>query len=254
MQNLFSFRPKVTSTAPKERIYAIGDIHGCYDLLRCLISVIVAHWEASEKKPRRVRLLFLGDVIDRGPDSADCLRLIANLGKLPGVTCLKGNHEDLLLRSIAGDAEAQQIWLRNGGLATLASFEIDPPSSTEDSFDFGERIKAAIPAEHLEFLQAAPAWLRSGDYFFAHAGVRPGVPLKRQDNFDLFFIRDEFTQSKEWHGALIVHGHSIVEHIEIRENRIAIDTGAYKSGRLSCICLEGANRQVLAVGPEDRCC
>lgn len=238
-------RPKRPSTAPGERIYAIGDVHGRYDLLKELISSITIHWDTTEKTAKCFRLLFLGDLIDRGPDSADCIRVVADLVKLPGVTCLRGNHEDLLLRSIAGDADAQRIWLEHGGRSTLASFGIAPPAPEEDSFDFGERVRTAVPEELLEMLKATRTHARSGDYFFAHAGVRPGVSLAKQNDFDLFFIREEFTTSTDWHGAVIVHGHSIVDEVSIFKNRIAIDTAAYRSGKLSCICLEGETQTVL---------
>lgn len=246
MRRLFGSQPKVAATAPGERVYAIGDIHGRYDLLRELMSKIVTHWEASDKRAKRVRLLFLGDIIDRGPDSAQCLRLVTNLVKLPRVNCLRGNHEDLLLRSIAGDGKAQGIWLKNGGIAALASLAVAPPRQDEDTFDFGERVKAAIPEEHLAMLRQTPTHVRSGDYFFVHAGVRPGVALAKQDDSDLLLIRDEFTQSTDWHGAIVVHGHSIVDEVDMRDNRIAIDTGAYDSGKLSCLCLEGTEREVIA--------
>lgn len=240
-------RPKVPATAPGERIYAIGDIHGEYELLRKLLDRIASHWEASDQTASEVRLLFLGDIIDRGPASKQCLRFITQLSSLRGVTCLRGNHEDLLLRSIAGDSEAQRIWLQHGGDATLASFGIGLPRADEDAIDFGERVKAAIPRKHLAMLEAAPTHTTSGGYFFAHAGVRPGVPLSRQDDFDLFFIREDFTSSTAWHGAVVVHGHSVVDEVDMRDNRIAIDTGAYRSGNLSCICLDGTSRQILTV-------
>lgn len=241
-------RPKVIEAALNERVYAIGDVHGRYDLLREIMSKIVAHWEGSTSKPQRIQLIFLGDIIDRGPDSDRCLRLVTKLSSLPGVTLIRGNHEDLLLRSIEGDQQAQSIWLANGGDATLGSFGIDPPQTGEDPFDFGERIVAAIPETELAALKKAPTHTVSGDYFFAHAGVRPGVPLKKQTDFDLFFIRDEFIQSDDWHGAMIVHGHSLTEEVELLDNRIGVDTGAYRTNRLSCICLEGRTRKVIATG------
>lgn len=238
--------PQKPRTAAGERVYAIGDIHGRYDLLQQLMSLITSHWERTEKTAKRVRILFLGDLIDRGPDSASCLRLVTKLAQLPGVACLRGNHEDLLLRSVEGYPDAQRLWLENGGQSTLDSFDISPPASEEDCFDFAERVKAAIPEEQLAMLTATRTHARSGDYFFAHAGVRPGVSLSKQVDFDLFFIRDEFTSSTQWHGAVIVHGHSVVNEVSIMENRIAIDTAAYRSGKLSCVYLEGETQCVIS--------
>ena len=128
----------------------------------------------------------------------------------------------------------------------MKSLGITPPKFAEDSIDFGERVREAIPEEYIQMLQQAPLFLESGDYLFVHAGVRPGVDLDKQDDLDLYLIRDEFLQSKEWHGAMIVHGHSIVDEVTICENRIAVDTAAYKSGHLSCIILEGQRQDTLS--------
>lgn len=245
MQSILRQRFKQPSTRKGERVYAIGDIHGRHDLFKDLIAAIIRHWEVSPCTFNRVELVLLGDIIDRGPDSAQCLKLAYDLVSRSRVRLLRGNHEDLLLKSIAGHPTAQQIWLGNGGDALLADFGIDPPSPSEDSIDFGERIAAAVPAEYVAMLKQAPLTFESGDYMFVHAGVRPGVPLNRQDEQDLLFIRDEFTQSERSHGAVVVHGHSIVEYVEILHNRIAVDTGAYASDRLSCVCLDGRRREVI---------
>lgn len=225
-------------TKEGERIYAVGDVHGRFDLLHQMLKLIVAHYEALDLKAKRVSLLFLGDIIDRGPMSSRCVERIKYLVDAKGAHLLLGNHEDMLLASIEGDADAQRAWLKHGGDQTLLSYGIPLPRTDEDAIDFAERLGRAFPEEHLEFLRQCPASYRSGDYLFVHAGVRPGVSLKRQDSRDLFSIREEFTESDSWHGAMIVHGHSIVERIEIRQNRIACDTGAYRTGRLSCICLQ----------------
>lgn len=151
-----------------------------------------------------------------------------------------------MLRSMDGDAMAQQIWLENGGKETLRSFGVDVPTPEEDSFDFGDRLTAAVPENFQALLRSAPTSLASGDYLCVHAGVRPGVGLGRQSVHDLTFIREDFTNAKEWHGAMIVHGHSIVEKVEFLPNRIAVDTGAWRSGRLSCVCLDGRRRVVIS--------
>lgn len=245
MPNLLRMRSKQPSTRKGERVYAIGDIHGRHDLFHELIAAIVRHWEVSPRNFDRVEMVLLGDIIDRGPDSASCLKLAHDLVTRSRVRLLRGNHEDLLLKSIAGHPTAQQLWLENGGDAFMADFDIAPPRPGEDSIDFGERIAAAVPAHYLTMLEQAPLIFRSGDYLFVHAGVRPGVPLDRQNEQDLLFIRGEFTQSHRRHGAVIVHGHSIVDKVEIHANRIAVDTGAYASDRLSCVCLDGRRREVI---------
>ena len=239
----FRRQEKTVSTRPGERVYAIGDIHGRHDLFRSLLKKIVTHWETGPGDFSRVELVLLGDIIDRGPDSAACLNLAYKLVTGSRALLLRGNHEDLLLNSIDGNAMAQDIWLDHGGAAFLDSFGIAPPRQAEDSFDFGERLGAAVPGHLVAMLRAAPLSFRSGDYIFVHAGVRPGVPFERQEAQDLMCIRDEFTQSDRDHGAVIVHGHSIVEEVECHPNRIAVDTGAYDSGRLSSICLDGIERE-----------
>jgi serine/threonine protein phosphatase 1 len=245
MPNLLRQRFKQPSTRKGERVYAIGDIHGRHDLFRELIAAIVRHWNDSPRNFDRVEMVLLGDIIDRGPDSALCLRLAHDLVTHSRVHLLRGNHEDLLLKSIAGHPTAQQIWLGNGGEAFLADFGIAPPRPNEDSIDFGERIAAAVPAHYVTMLEQAPLTFSSGDYLFVHAGIRPGVRLNRQNEQDLLFIRGEFTQSDRNHGVVIVHGHSIVDAVEIHHNRIAVDTGAYASGRLSCVCLDGRRREII---------
>lgn len=246
MRRFLSSRPSTIRTAPGERIYAIGDIHGRDDLLRDLMARLIAHWEQSEKSFKTIRVIFLGDVIDRGPGSRRALWLIHALLKQSGVELLRGNHEGLLLRSMDGDGWAQDLWLQHGGLETLAALQVEPPLAGEDTFDFADRLTAAVPVKLLNMLKAAPVMARSGDYAFVHAGVRPGVSLAKQDEFDLTFIREEFTDSADWHGAMVVHGHTIVEQPEFHENRIAIDTGAWRSGRLTCLCLSGEDREIIS--------
>lgn len=245
MATLFRKQPLNPSTTPGERVYAIGDVHGRYDLFRDIMRKIVAHWETSPSSLAKVKIVLLGDLIDRGPASSHCLEFAYQLVNNSNVTLLRGNHEDLLLKSIEGHAVAQEIWLANGGLAFLDDYNVAPPQSEEDSFDFAERLSQAVPHHLVKLLQEAPLTCQSGDYLFVHAGIRPGRPLARQREEDLLFIRKEFTESSREHGAVIVHGHTIVEHVEMHDNRIAVDTGAYTTGRLSCICLDGRRRQII---------
>lgn len=245
MATLFRKQQLKPSTTPGERVYAIGDVHGRYDLFVDIVKKIVAHWEASPSTFAKVKIVLLGDLIDRGPASSQCLEFAYQLVKNSQVVLLKGNHEDLLLKSIAGHAVAQDIWLANGGLQFIAEYGVAPPKSGEDSFDFAERLSEAVPGHLVQLLEEAPLTCQSGDYLFVHAGIRPGRPIARQREEDLLFIRKEFTESSRKHGAIVVHGHTIVDHVEMHDNRIAVDTGAYASGRLSCICLEGRRRQVI---------
>lgn len=234
-------------TAAGERIYAIGDVHGRLDLLDTLIKSI----EAQEQElPRaRVAVLLLGDLIDRGPQSRDVLeRLVSMVAERSGTIVLRGNHEAALLDSMDMDPAAQRGWLENGGLATLESFGIDPPADHEDAIEFAERLSEGIAAPLQDFLRALPLSTQSGDYFFCHAGVRPGVPLAKQRADDLLWIRDGFMDDERYHGAVIVHGHTVVDQVEFRANRISIDTGAYRTGVLSALCLHEDRRWTLATG------
>ncbi len=237
---------EVPKTAPNECIFAVGDVHGRYDLLVLLIERIFEDLKIDRFEGAVVRLIFLGDIIDRGPNSLECLEAVYKLTTY-GAEILLGNHEDLLLRTLEGDAFSQSIWLEHGGLDALKSFGVTPPSLDEDSFDFAERFRESVPDHLLVMLKAAKTSTVSGDYFFVHAGVRPGTSLGKQKHEDLIGIRGEFTSSKRWHGAVVVHGHSIVDDVSIKNNRIAVDTGAYRSGKLSCAVLCGTHKETISV-------
>ena len=243
------FRPKFAAQVPRpakgERVYAIGDVHGRHDLLVQLLNKIIRHSPTLRPTPTKITVLFLGDIIDRGPESQRCVTLVHRLVENAQAKLLMGNHEDMLLASLEGNGLAQEAWIRNGGLSTLSSYGIDPPMSEEDPFDFAARLREGIPGEHVKFLRSLDVSYSSGSYFFVHAGVRPGVRIARQAPEDLFSIRKEFTKSEKWHGQVVVHGHSIVDEVEVRHNRIAVDTAAYATGRLSAICLQDAHVSVL---------
>jgi serine/threonine protein phosphatase 1 len=161
-----------------------------------------------------------------------------------------GNHEAALLESLEGDERAQRIWLEHGGEATLESFGIAPPSCDESSDAFADRLKQSLSPATIRWLRKLPYSTQSGSYYFCHAGVRPGVKLEEQNPDDLLWIRQEFLDSEDHFGAVVVHGHSICgEAIEIKHNRISVDTGAYNSGILSAIGLQDSERWVLATSP-----
>jgi len=235
------------STISGERIYAIGDVHGRLDLLQKMLDRIGAHSD-ERPAPRALHLVFLGDLVDRGPDSAGVLALVHDLQRRNGqVLALMGNHEEAMVQALDGDEDMLRTWLAVGGMETLASFDVAPPQPGEPSRAFLRRARRAIPAPWLSWLAGLPLSAESGDYFFAHAGVRPGIPLHRQARRDLLWIREDFLEDPRDHGAVVVHGHSVTRTADRRANRIGIDTGAYRSGTLTAIYLEDDRQEILSV-------
>lgn len=221
-------------------VYAIGDIHGRSDLLDRLHEGILAD---TTVRPAEERLIvYLGDYIDRGEDSAGVVdRLVEQ--PLPGFDAvhLCGNHEDFLLRFLLDERVAPH-WLYNGGDATLASYGVP----VENDWSRMQRsLVRALPRRHLAFLENLALSYEVGDYLFVHAGIRPGLPLDGQRREDLLWIRNEFLAATASHGRIVVHGHSIAHEAEFRSNRIGIDTGAYMTGRLTCLVLEGAEQLLI---------
>lgn len=234
-----------------DRVYAIGDIHGRFDLLQRILEKIGEH-SAALPPPRKLHLVFLGDIIDRGPQSAEVLELLYSLERRSDrVIVLLGNHEEAMLQALRGDLETFRSWLAFGGEATLRSFNVPPRGEREDVRDYLARARSAIPAHWTNWLARLPLSVRSGDYMFVHAGVRPGASLSRQSREDLLWIRGEFLDDPRDHGAIIVHGHSIEAEVAIRENRIGIDTGAYRTGMLTALYLEEDRREILSTEPVD---
>ncbi|KWV90961.1 metallophosphoesterase [Erythrobacter sp. YT30] len=242
--------PKLTARDPRpvkgERIYAIGDVHGRYDLMIQLLERIINHFPTLEPKPSQLTVLLLGNLIDHGPYGAHCVELAKALAEEARATTLLGLHEHLLLESLDGKGEAQEAWLAMGGMATLKSYGIGAPKLSEDPFDFADRLEDGIPDDHIAFLRSLDASYSSGSYFFAHAGVKPGVSIAKQSRKALFSVGEEFTQSDRWHGQIVVHGHSTVDYVEVHENRIAIDTGAHKTGKLTALCLQDTHIQAFS--------
>ena len=232
------------------RLYAIGDIHGRDDLLVDLLTRI----EADSRGRGRARqvILFLGDLIDRGPSSAEVVERLRTLS-LPStrLVFLAGNHEEVLLRILDGDMRLLVDWLRFGGAECLASYGADADAIRRMTpRDAVEAVKAAIPATHAAFLRTFDDTFRAGDFLFVHAGIRPGVPLNEQSPSDLRWIREPFLSDPGDHGFVVVHGHTIREQVEERTNRIGIDTGAYRFGILTALGLEGRERWFLQAGSE----
>ena len=195
-------------------------------------------------------IVYLGDLIDRGMQSRDVIDLLLD-DPLPGFEAihLKGNHEQTLLDFIEYPDQAAG-WLAWGGRETLVSYGVPLPPGLQriDPEAVREDLVARLPERHLEFYRGMDVYHESGDYLFVHAGIRPGVPLQEQSDSDLMWIRQEFLESEEDHGCVVVHGHSITEQVDMRSNRIGIDTGAYHSGVLTCLVLEERERRLLQTG------
>jgi serine/threonine protein phosphatase 1 len=226
------------------RLYVIGDIHGRSDLLDSIVDQINRDIETFGD--RESVTITLGDYIDRGPDSRGVLDRLARNPFPTRYVALKGNHEALLEDFLRDPSVAEQ-WRRIGGLETLYSYGV----RTGDlmlgrGFDeAAHALRAAVPEEHRAFFASLKPFVNFGNYFFCHAGIRPNVPLDRQDIKDLLWIRDEFLNSKRDFGKMVVHGHSPNEWPEVRRNRINIDTGAFATGRLTCLVIDGERSHFL---------
>lgn len=243
---LTSGRKRVTSSLPSGmRVYAIGDVHGCADLLGQLLTMIDG--DDASRGPADTYLIFLGDLVDRGPASAAVVEQVMALSRArPRVHLLQGNHEEVLLAAANGDAAALRMFCRIGGRETLLSYGVSSASYDRASYDeLAEIVAHAIPTEHREFLAGAEDLIVLGDYAFVHAGVRPGVPLSEQKPADLRWIRETFLNANRPHEKRIVHGHTVEETVQATAIRIGIDTGAYSSGRLTALGLEGAEMWLL---------
>ena len=223
---------------PGERVYAIGDIHGCAELLDQLLDRIDADDRARARA--RTTFVFLGDLVDRGPDSAAVIdRLIAFKTARPTTRFLLGNHEEIFLGAIDGDEKALRLFCRIGGRETALSYGITAEAYERlDYAELGAALQSAVPPEHHAFLAAFEDLVEIGDYAFVHAGIHPGRPLAEQRTADLRWIRDPFLGHAGMLEKIVVHGHTIADDIEVEGHRIGVDTGAYATGRLSAVGLQ----------------
>jgi serine/threonine protein phosphatase 1 len=247
MRTLLGGRRAAPRTAPGERLYVVGDVHGRPDLLERIFAEI-EHDDARRGPVVRRHIVMVGDIVDRGPDPRAAMQVLeAAQQRLPDLVALLGNHEEMLLRAMRGDEGTIRGWMRVGGAETAESFGVAPLAEGVDAVPFVSALNRAVPEAWERWMQLWPLTFRSGDYFICHAGIRPGVALARQSRNDLLWAREAFLMDTRDHGAVIVHGHTISEEVELRPNRIGLDTGAYRSGVLSAVCLDGADVAVLAV-------
>lgn len=227
------------------RVYAVGDVHGCRSQLIHLLEVIE---QDRAEYAGVVHLVFLGDLIDRGPDSAGVIEHL-RIADLPAdkVTFIMGNHEEIMLDCYDGKAERYVFWLKFGGRQTLLSYGVSSDELDSDGFDLRAAMRRNISPDHIAFVRSFEDTLRLGDYLFVHAGIRPGTPLDKQSRADLRWIRNAFLADNTNFGVTVVHGHTIVPKIIRRPNRISVDTGCYNTGTLSALVLEGNESSALAV-------
>jgi len=244
LKRLFSGARRTFRAPPNSCIYAIGDIHGRADLL----SEVYRRIRTDGSKAERRVVVHVGDYVDRGDQSRAVIDLILSK-PLAGFQCvhLLGNHEQFMM-DFLHNAAVGPVWFMNGGDATLASYRVAlKGGDTREAMmlrlqqDFREK----LPPEHRTFLNTLKLMHREGDYLFVHAGIRPGAALEAQVPEDVLWIREEFLDSGTNHGACVVHGHTITDQPEFKKNRIGIDTGAFMSGRLTCLVLEGEDQRVL---------
>ncbi len=229
---MIEFSDAPASLPSGQRVYAVGDIHGCMDRLAALHELIAE--DIAARPAEHTTLVHLGDYVDRGTDSAQVVDWLINGPPVPAdeIVNLMGNHEHMMLAAVAGaDKDAPSHWLSNGGADSLLSWGISrlvPPAEWA----------ARIPLPHLLFLRDLAISHRVGPYLFVHAGIMPGVPLDKQSRHDMIWIREPFLSSRADHGAVVVHGHTPKREPVIQPNRIAIDTGAVLGGSLTCVVLE----------------
>lgn len=231
-------KPRKPSLPEGIRIYAIGDIHGCADQLEQKFAIIDR--ELATAHSIRPLHVFLGDYVDRGPASRETIELLARRSRSHETIFLKGNHE-AFLAEVLSDPSQFSAWKQFGGIQTLISYGLRPPLNPTEhqQVELIREFREAIPAHQMAFFRVLRARFICGDFFFVHAGVRPGVPLAQQQEQDLLWIREEFLSYEKRFGKYIVHGHTPVQTPDLRFNRANIDTGAYATGNLTLLTIQG---------------
>ncbi|MGN3973004.1 metallophosphoesterase family protein [Tsuneonella sp. SYSU-LHT278] len=251
LRQFFRSRPTpVRAAVPAgERYYAIGDIHGRHDLFAALVGAIDA--DDNEGAAARSTAILLGDLVDRGPHSAAVVDLAIDWSKRRRVELLAGNHEEMFLDSFEDEAVLRHF-LRHGGRETVLSYGVERAAYDEATLpELQALMKDVVPLAHREFLAEGKDHLVAGDYLFVHAGIAPNVPLAEQKQHHLRWIREPFLDHEAPHEHFVVHGHTITDGVDIRSNRLGIDTGAYRTGRLTALVLEGEGRRMIQAVESD---
>ncbi|MCI5059631.1 MAG: serine/threonine protein phosphatase [Alphaproteobacteria bacterium] len=237
------------------RIYAIGDVHGYADILARMHDLIEADYQ--ERPVNRAQIVYLGDYVDRGPDSKGVLdQLVERELHAPDFEhiFLLGNHENGMMEFMAEPEGIRQDWLEWGGIEALQSYGVEPDMGkpfTGQLRTLAAQLGEAMPLTHHEFLKNLKLFYEVGDYFFVHAGIRPGVSLHKQTKQDLTFIREPFLSHDKPHEKRVIHGHTAMKEVEVKHNRINLDSGLYRGGPLSCAVIEGAQEvRLLQVKPD----
>jgi serine/threonine protein phosphatase 1 len=226
-----------------QRVYAVGDIHGRLDLFEAMIAAIEQDDAASASA--RTTVVLLGDMVDRGPDSAGVVALAREWQRRREVRILCGNHEEMFLASF-DNREVLRHFLQFGGRETLESYGVEVEARKKR--DYGElqqQMREKVPVADIEFLSDLEDFVIIGGYAFVHAGILPEVMIERQSQQDLRWIREPFLSFAEPHSHVVVHGHTVYDEAELRDNRIGIDTGAFSSGRLTALVLQGTGRRLI---------
>ena len=233
---------KVSGTRPSvplgRRVYAVGDIHGRADLLAAVFRRI--DHDLKARPAAKTVQVFLGDYIDRGPHSRQVIDLLLARQREHEVELLKGNHEACAVQFLSDPTVLSQ-WRLIGGVNTLLSYGVIPKgrNNPQSQQEVAAAFRQSFPDSHRRFIQGLKLSFTCGDFFFVHAGVRPGTPLQKQAEHDLLWIREDFLLHEESFGKVVVHGHTPAREPDVRPNRINIDTGAYATGQLTCLVLEG---------------
>ena len=250
LQSLRQFFTRSAEAAPPpavpegRRVYAVGDVHGRRDLFEALLDAIAA--DDAQSAPAGTTIVLLGDLVDRGHDSAGVVAFARRLKEHCDTRILGGNHEEMFLRSM-DDLEMFRHFIRHGGRETVLSYGVDEQAFNEATLEEAQHLmQDAVPHEDIDFLRSLEDMVTIGDYLFVHAGIDPRVPLAEQKQRDLRWIREPFLSHSAPHELVVVHGHTITDQPEDCGNRIGIDTGAFMSGRLTALRLEGASRRFIA--------
>ncbi len=246
------FAPRETASAASipagRRAYAIGDIHGRLDLFERMIDAIEADDAASG--PAETTVILLGDLVDRGADSAGVVDRARRWQAQRDVRILSGNHEEMFLRSME-EVDVLRHFLRHGGRETVLSYGVGKKEFADATLEeTQELMRRHVPEDDIAFIRGFEDMVAMGDYLFVHAGIQPGIPLEGQEPRDMRWIREPFLSHSEPHDHVVVHGHTIRDRPEDKGNRIGIDTGAFRTGRLTALALEGTKRRFIEVAED----